>query len=89
MSVPGMSPLDAAAAAIVDRVRVAQLALPALVRMARATPPVAARFSCDKITGAALALFCVYSPSGAAGTSETISDKSSFCALRMPAYKAE
>ncbi len=64
---------------------VAQLALPALQTMARAKPPLFFKFRLERSTGAARTWFCVKTPAAEAGWSETISAKSGFCFLRMPA----
>ena len=70
-------------------VRVAQFALPALIRMAPTCPREARRCSFDSRTGEACTRFCVNTPAAAAGTPETMSARSSLACLRIPAYTAE
>ena len=65
--------------------RVAQLALPAFTRMARATPRDARRCSRASSTGAACTRLRVNIAAAEAGVSERIRARSSFFSFRMPA----
>ena len=65
--------------------RVAQLALPAFTRMARATPRDTRRCSRASTTGAACTRFRVNIAAADAGVSERIRARSSFFSFRMPA----
>ena len=66
-------------------VRVAQLALPALTRIAPATPFEIFRWRRASFTGAAWTRFCVKTAAAEAGAPETIRPRSSFGSRRIPA----
>ena len=70
-------------------VRVAQLALPALTRIPRMRPRAARTFFRATSTGPATTRFCVNTAPAVARVSETISARSSFMTLRIPAKVAE
>ena len=74
-------------------VRVAQLALPALTRIAPATPPEIRRWRRESFTGAACTRFWVNTAAAEAGAPVAIRPRSSFGWLfstrRMPAYSDE
>src|SRR5438067_6410790 len=86
--------LRAAAAARVQAsatscpVRVAQFALPALTIQPRVRPLELLRFARAISTGAAHTRLVVNTAADAAGSSETISARSSLAILRIPAYVA-
>src|SRR6185312_12486673 len=67
---------------------VAQLALPALTSRAPQTPLEARMLARASLTGAACTLLVVNTAAAAAGTPDTIRERSSFSCLRMPAYAA-
>src|ERR1035438_5461895 len=69
-------------------VRVAQLALPALITTAPHRPLDAFRWLRPRRTGAACTRFCVKTAAALAGNPLTISAKSSFATCRIPAYVA-
>ena len=73
------------ASATASPVRVAQLALPALTRMAPTSPRERFRWRRLSFTGAACTRFCVNTAAAVAGRPLTISARSSFSAWRMPA----
>src|SRR5512138_1115854 len=67
-------------------VRVAQLAFPALTRMALALPLDSFRCSRHRTTGAALTRLVVNKPAAFAGLSDTINARSSLFSFLIPAY---
>ena len=73
-------------AATLSPVFVAQFALPALTSIAPHTPFDARMLERASLTGAACILLVVNTAAAAAGTPETIRERSSFSCLRMPAY---
>jgi hypothetical protein len=75
----------AVSSATASPVRVAQLALPALIRMALAAPWLRSSDRRDSRTGAAWTRFWVNTPAADAAMPVTISARSSFSTLRMPA----
>jgi hypothetical protein len=70
-------------------VRVAQFALPAFTTIAPANP--FDDFKCFRLsrTGAACTRFVVNTPAALAGSALTMSARSGFATLRIPAYTAE